>query len=323
MGLRRRRSVDHFFSDQSIHEYRRELEQEMQDEIENLSSDELQDSTDLLALIFTSTYTHSAIQLYDYSLEQACEVEKEIRHDQGLPGLDRSRRVTKTYQRIRVKQPFDGNRDLLQIKPSSSKLNKPRYNELNQNEVLYYVDYTIGNKDADAVQAEIQSEVDDWVDKVTWFVNQLNEDFDEVEEKLWRIARHTIEKQRETVDTNQAVMAGLGVDTGDFTEPGYVVPEKKRKIQLPSLIEESSDDVLADRTFIEVLDLLDDLGRDLERSVIPVRDLEEEALRDIFLMGISSHYAGFATGETFNRGGKTNILLRYKNENLFVAECKF
>jgi hypothetical protein len=81
--------------------------------------------------------------------------------------------------------------------------------------------------------------------------------------------------------------------------------------------------VLQDRTFIEVLDLLDDLGRDLERSATPVRGLDEESLRDIFLMGINSHYSGFATGETFNRGGKTDILLRYDNENLFIAECKF
>lgn len=72
-----------------------------------------------------------------------------------------------------------------------------------------------------------------------------------------------------------------------------------------------------------MLRLFDDLGRDLERSAQRVRQLDEESLRDIFLMGINSHYSGFATGETFNRGGKTDILLRYNNENLFIAECKF
>jgi hypothetical protein len=30
-----------------------------------------------------------------------------------------------------------------------------------------------------------------------------------------------------------------------------------------------------------------------------------------------------ATGESFNRSGKTDILLRYDNKNLFVGECKF
>ncbi len=323
MVMRRRQSVDHLFSDQSIHEYRREQETELKDEIKELSNDELQDSTDLLTLIFTSRYTPSPIQLNDYDLEQAGEVEKEIPRGQGLPGLNQRGRSTKTYQRIRVKLPFHGDRDLLQINPSSSKLNKPRYNELNRNEIVYYVDYTIGNKDAEQVQVEIQSEVDEWVDKVAWFVEQLEDDIAEMEEQLRRTARRSIEERREIVDTNHAVMAELGVDTGDTAEPGYVVPEKKREIELPSPAANSDDEVLQDRTFIEVLDLLDDLGRDLERSATPVRGLDEESLRDIFLMGINSHYSGFATGETFNRGGKTDILLRYDNENLFIAECKF
>ncbi len=30
---------------------------------------------------------------------------------------------------------------------------------------------------------------------------------------------------------------------------------------------------------------------------------------------------GSATGETFNKEGKTDILLRHENDNIFVAEC--
>lgn len=32
---------------------------------------------------------------------------------------------------------------------------------------------------------------------------------------------------------------------------------------------------------------------------------------------------GKATGETFNRAGKTDILLREGDRNVFIAECKF
>ena len=323
MRKRRRRSVDHLFSDQSFNDYRRKQENEIKEEIKELSDDELQDSTDLLTVIFTSRFTPSRIQLHDYDLGQADEVEKVIPRGQGLPGLDSGGRATKTYQRIHLKLPFDGDRSLFRLKPSSFKLNPPIYNELNRYEVIYYVDYMIGNKDADEVQTEIQSEVDQWMDMVSWFVDQLNDDITAMGENLQRTARRAIENRRETVDANQAVMAELDVDTADTAEPGYVVPEKKREIELPSPDTDGDDAVLHDRSFIEVLDLLDDLGRDLERSATPVRSLDEECLRDIFLMGINSHYSGFATGETFNRGGKTDILLRHDNENLFVAECKF
>src|SRR5690606_29732415 len=47
---------------------------------------------------------------------------------------------------------------------------------------------------------------------------------------------------------------------------------------------------------------------------------------DQFLLILETRYdATTATGETFNRGGKTDIILKYANDgtNLFVAECKF
>ena len=35
-----------------------------------------------------------------------------------------------------------------------------------------------------------------------------------------------------------------------------------------------------------------------------------------------SHYEGQATGETFNRTGKTDILVRVNDRSVFIAECK-
>jgi hypothetical protein len=38
---------------------------------------------------------------------------------------------------------------------------------------------------------------------------------------------------------------------------------------------------------------------------------------------LNGQYQGQATGETFNHVGKTDILIRHENKNVFVAECKF
>lgn len=40
-------------------------------------------------------------------------------------------------------------------------------------------------------------------------------------------------------------------------------------------------------------------------------------------MVLNANYEGQATGETFNYGGKTDILIRANNKNVFIAECKF
>ena len=41
-----------------------------------------------------------------------------------------------------------------------------------------------------------------------------------------------------------------------------------------------------------------------------------------YLMQLNGHYEGSATGETFNASGKTDILVRVENRNVFIAECK-
>ena len=45
-------------------------------------------------------------------------------------------------------------------------------------------------------------------------------------------------------------------------------------------------------------------------------------MRDHFIMVLSPHFHS-TTGETFNKKGKTDILIRHEKENVFVAECKF
>lgn len=50
--------------------------------------------------------------------------------------------------------------------------------------------------------------------------------------------------------------------------------------------------------------------------------MQEEQLRDQFLVPLNSHFEGQITGETFNASGKTDILIRNKDICLFIAECK-
>ena len=51
--------------------------------------------------------------------------------------------------------------------------------------------------------------------------------------------------------------------------------------------------------------------------------MDEEALRQHFLVQLNGQFEGKATGETFNMSGKTDILLREGDRNVFIAECKF
>jgi hypothetical protein len=51
-------------------------------------------------------------------------------------------------------------------------------------------------------------------------------------------------------------------------------------------------------------------------------NLGEELIRDFFLIMLNGHYEGTASGETFNGEGKTDIIIKHKSDNVFIAECK-
>ncbi len=65
------------------------------------------------------------------------------------------------------------------------------------------------------------------------------------------------------------------------------------------------------------------MSRVVERNPNSFSALNEEAIRDHFLLQLNGHYEGAATGETFNSSGKTDILIRVEDRNIFIAECKF
>lgn len=220
------RPVDRLFCGSQFSDYRRDLEDQLVDEISSLSSDELRHSNDTLALIFTSKYVPSRIKLYDNDLIEGGEVEKDVSHRKDLAIFDRSTPTYKTYQRLKLKLPFDGDQKLFLMQPRKFNMNPPIYGELHQNKVVYYVDYAIDKKEPDEIQDAIQSEVDQWVKDVEWYVEQLNADIERIQDTLSRKARSEIKCRRESVDTNQQVMAELGVDTGNSQDTGYVTPKK-------------------------------------------------------------------------------------------------
>ena len=61
----------------------------------------------------------------------------------------------------------------------------------------------------------------------------------------------------------------------------------------------------------------------MEQSPQAFQEMREEDLRQHFLVQLNGHYEGRATAETFNYEGKTDILIKDRGKNIFVAECKF
>jgi len=73
----------------------------------------------------------------------------------------------------------------------------------------------------------------------------------------------------------------------------------------------------------EILRIIGSMVHVMERSPSAFVGMDEESLRTHFLVQLNAQWEGQATGETFNAAGKTDILIRADDRNVFIAECKF
>jgi hypothetical protein len=80
---------------------------------------------------------------------------------------------------------------------------------------------------------------------------------------------------------------------------------------------------LDEKDYHDILRICESMSLVMERSPTVFENAEEEHIRVHYLVQLNGQYQGDATGETFNNHGKTDILIRHENKNVFVAECKF
>lgn len=124
--------------------------------------------------------------------------------------------------------------------------------------------------------------------------------------------------------------AAINVRVNPETKSVFSAPTITKKIiPQPSISknkEFSSEPMMSTEMYNDVLRVIYDSGKNMEKKPALYIGKDEEGLRDQFLFVLETRYEGTtATGETFNRSGKTDIILKYAKDasNLFVAECKF
>jgi len=133
-------------------------------------------------------------------------------------------------------------------------------------------------------------------------------------------------KQKLLKDKNIVSSLGYKLKENPNESKTYAAPiSKKKAIQLPPASSQpyKPEPALLDDDYNNILGILENMTHVMERSPTAFKDINEESLRMHFLMQLNGQYEGSATGETFNYNGKTDILIRINDKNIFIAECKF
>ncbi|NJL27247.1 MAG: hypothetical protein HC897_04815 [Thermoanaerobaculia bacterium] len=146
---------------------------------------------------------------------------------------------------------------------------------------------------------------------------------------LQREAEAAVAARREHILANQDRVAALGIPLKrrDDAPKTFAVPEVRKKVAPPlpppTTAAYIPEPILDMQNYDYILTVLQNMAHVMERSPSAFWSMGEEDLRQHFLVQLNGQFEGSATGETFNVGGKTDILLRANGRNVFIAECKF
>ena len=225
--------------------------------------------------------------------------------------------------RLDVAIPYEGNQDLWRVRPSSFFLSFPEI-ELQHNAVILSFAFPDDSPDS----AGLKSTIDRQVTTLANAVSTLNRDVESHNQSATREVKAAIHGKREMAQSAVSSVAALGIPMKRRDKPlTYTAPTQRRKspVRRPQVSTEPyrPEPVLAEEEYGHILDVMRSMALVIERSPSSFSAMDEEAIRTHFLLQLNGHYEGAATAETFNAAGKTDILIRVDNKNIFVAECKF
>lgn len=298
--------------------------QKMREEIENLDANRLLNTAPAdLAAYFIEKYKVESVRLRreDWYAEPAKEVQVDVRYDQMRWILDTSRPALVHGERIEVRVPFEGESELFYSQPNAMSSSPPRA-LIEKNEVVLRYDMP-----SDAPR-EVRPLIDQTLNEIDQYLGWQKSMIDAHNNALSQVAGQAIEQRRARLlaQSQRASSLGIPVRRRDGAPQTYVIPTVRRKAA-PTLPPVTSAQFEPEPTWAmdqyeHALKIVQNMTHVMERSPDAFKSMNEEALRQSFLMQLNGQFEGKATGETFNMGGKTDILLREGDRNVFIAECK-
>lgn len=246
-------------------------------------------------------------------------------HERNVTVYDQwdSREIQVPGEAFDFELPFEGDAQVFKIRPNQFTMNPPCADIQGSS-----LRFTISGRTLEAEQ--VKREVDSLISSIEQHLQWHKSMWSGFEAQLRQTVVQTIKDRRDRLlrqKSSATALAGLGIKLKE--KPGdartFVPPAVKQVVtpKLPPMKPAQAPEPTLDRSqYATILGLIRDAGRSIEQSSSRTRELGEEALRDIFLVPLNAHF-GTATGETFNFGGKTDIVIRHEGQNLFVAEFKF
>lgn len=146
-----------------------------------------------------------------------------------------------------------------------------------------------------------------------------------LEERVERVVGARWDRRRALVEATTAA----GIPLAPVEGSTISIPLAPKLLTFDSATEAAqrgvSETSLSESIADQLVGMISAFARALERMPVTAGKLvgeDEESIRDILLFLFNANWHGAATGESFVGKGKTDILLRWRDRDAFIGECK-
>ena len=237
---------------------------------------------------------------------------------QARDQFDRDENYTVPASKVVVSIPISGTTEMLDYQASKFSLSGKGEKISDGSVIVEVIERTLN---AETIRGQVDRVKQDIVKRVAW----ANGDLAKFRMTAEQAIRSDFLGRKDRILHDREVEASLGIPVRTSTTPRPPVEARRRQVTLQTRRAQSSfvpEPVLDEAIYQDVLDAVRAWATSLERTPRTAAKLDEEELRDLLLGNLNTYWEGGAGGELFNGRGKTDILVRHGDRNVFIAECK-
>jgi hypothetical protein len=297
-------------------EVRSKINSEKPDYITNVSDDEYLD-------FVTDDYNYGQLNVLENSL-RLVDTTEEVSYEQDSTYNERYevRRQSLTFE-----IDLEGDIQLLYIQPSNRLSWSPQATVMNNSLRFTVVDWNNN-------PAQVKQDMETFQKNLVTQLQNANREASSFQGQIREYAEKQLTNRKAQLQSFNKTIIELGVPIAkkDAIPSTFAVPSERiaKKVEVLSKTSPTShaqrpalpDPIIASAIYDDILETIHGVGKVIERLPNIYKDRDENSLRDLLLLYLEPRYTS-AAGEVFNSQGKTDILIRYENHNVFIAELKF
>ena len=235
--------------------------------------------------------------------------------------------------KVKYEVPFDGDTNLLYVKPSKYIMQMFRVNYVTSSNDSEYgnigvslnwkIDEMKRTEDTDFIKNKLIQHLKYYIE----YINTINNDIIPYNERLPELIKSALDKRKKKADDFIEISKKFNIPitvnpNAPNTKPILLKKAEKPKPKMPSYKKPDKECFISNENYENIKNIINMTGFSMEKTVKTFEKLKEEEIRDFFYATFNTHYQCMTTGETFSKVGKTDISIQFDNKAAYIAECK-